>query len=226
MHLFQSSLKNFLSISHSLFLDVLSPAQCAYCYTFLPQRLPLCTTCDSMIKPLISTKIEITKNYSLQVHAVSSYENPLRKLLLGKNSGNIVASRQLADIALQKITISALQADYFIPLPLHWTRYAWRGFNQSEVMAQFIARASHKKVINLLSRTRRTPFQASLNSEERTLNIKNAFYLNPVSQNFADKHLVLVDDLMTTGATLHAAAKLLIQLKPASVSALVICRVI
>ena len=115
----------------------------------------------------------------------------------------------------------------FVPIPLHWTRFAWRGYNQADEIAQVLAQKRGKPVVHLLQRIQRTRYQAELESPQRKENVKKAFTLRVADKNlYQDKHIILVDDLMTTGATLQAAAKELFKLKPASITAVVVCRVI
>lgn len=117
-------------------------------------------------------------------------------------------------------------ADLLVPVPLHWMRYAYRGYNQAYEMAQVLQKYMNIPVIELVGINRRTQFQFKLTASEREQNVKNAFYLKTEhAQNFQSKHIVIVDDLMTSGATLQAVAKVLLPLKPASLTAVVGCRV-
>jgi ComF family protein len=178
-----------------------------------------------LIRPIVSASLQITSRYSISVHAASSYEDPLRSLILAKNYGDRVASAQLAHIIWEHTHIRTMPCDIIIPIPLHWRRYAARGFNQATIMAETLARYNRAQVLELLSRQRNTLFQAGLSGKEREKNVKNVFVINK-QYNLAGKHLVLIDDLMTTGSTLREAAQLLLPLKPASIKALVACRVI
>lgn len=119
---------------------------------------------------------------------------------------------------IQKIIISNPNAEAFlhdailVPVPLHNSRKAKRGFNQSEIISKAARRAfpsSGIKLCNLLTRTRRTQTQTKLSKEERSQNIKGAFSINP---NLAGKiakssHIIIVDDVMTSGATMSECAK-------------------
>ncbi len=102
-----------------------------------------------------------------------------------------------------------------------------RGFNQAEVMAQPLAAQWGAQVSPVLLRTRNTAYQASCTAEERMPNVHNAFsWALDVPTILEGKHLVLVDDLMTTGATLVSAARLLATMRPASLHAIVAARVV
>lgn len=89
---------------------------------------------------------------------------------------------------------------------------------------------AHKRnsvVADILKRTKYGKFQSSLTIEKRLENVTDAFRLKIDNKvDYTDKHIVIVDDLMTTGSTIVQAAKALIPLKPASVTAIVVARAI
>lgn len=119
--------------------------------------------------------------------------------------------------------------EQIVPVPLHWSRRAKRGFNQAEELARAIARLSGWKVVQALKRIRRTQEQALLEYREHRLeNLRGAFeWRRGAEKTLAGKHVWLMDDVTTTGATIHAAASALRTLpkgqKPASINAAVIC---
>jgi ComF family protein len=181
----------------------------------------------AQIVPIVSGIVHITEKHTLKVVAISDYKDPLRSLILSKNSSNIVASTQLGTLVWEMTVISQLPVDYFIPVPLHWSRFAKRGFNQAHEIANVLAHKADKPVVNLLKRVRATQFQATLSVDDRATNLTDALVLKPCDQAaYQGKHLVLVDDLMTTGSTLKNAARQLLKLKPASLTAVVACRVV
>ncbi len=123
--------------------------------------------------------------------------------------------------------LSTLDYDIITSIPLHWTRYASRGFNQAQEMAQVIAHKRKVPVVHLLKRVKKTAFQFELAASSRGTNVKNAFELCIVdTQRYKNKHILLVDDLMTTGATIREAAKELLKLQPRKITVVVACRVI
>src|SRR3989338_4567755 len=98
--------------------------------------------------------------------------------------------------------------DFIIPVPLHPRKYAERGFNQSEMIAQVVGKILNKAVLNdAIYRIRYTKNQARLNKSEREDNIKNAFELNK-KYYFSNKVVLLIDDVYTTGATIHECSQL------------------
>ena len=151
------------------------PSFCRSCNILIPQDYIFCSNCDGKIKPIVSSFLQITPQKSLKVFAISDYKDPLRSLVLKKSFSEILASKQLAQIILQKTIIKKLDIDFIVPIPLHWSRYAWRGYNQSHVMAKVLGKELQKPVLNILRRTKRTVFQSTLNVEKRKENVKGVF---------------------------------------------------
>jgi ComF family protein len=97
--------------------------------------------------------------------------------------------------------------DLFVPVPLHPVKLRERQFNQSELIALHLAKRFNKRLENKwVKRIRYTPQQTGLSREQRLRNIKGAFLVRQ-DADFKDKTVMLVDDVMTTGATLHECAK-------------------
>lgn len=217
-----SFLKKIISSIRSLLL----PAFCAYCRNFLEEDQVLCDRCLARLRPIVSMPVRITKKKELHVFAISDYEYPLRSLVQAKQYGNRCASRQLGRLVWDHTPLRHMKFDIIVPIPLHWTRYAWRGFNQAEEMARVIAAASGKPMVHLLKRSKRTQLQAGLSRDERSGNVQNVFSLTETSFQYQGASVLFIDDVMTTGSTLIAACKAVSLLKIRSLSAAVACRVI
>lgn len=100
-----------------------------------------------------------------------------------------------------------------VPVPLHRWRLWWRGFNQSALLAQALARAQGCAVdVDLIRRTRRTPPLRGMNRARRADTVRGAFAFNPRRDVAAlrGRTVILVDDVHTTGATAGACAQLLL----------------
>ncbi|SMF33655.1 comF family protein [Tistlia consotensis] len=120
------------------------------------------------------------------------------------------------------------EADLVVPVPLHRRRLFLRRYNQAGLLAQRLARLGGKPYAPLLLvRRRATPSQGRLSRRRRRLNVAGAFAV-PAEQRLAlkGKRVLLVDDVLTTGATLSACARTLKRAGAASVDALVLARVV
>jgi ComF family protein len=112
-------------------------------------------------------------------------------------------------------------ADYLIPVPLHRRKKRERGYNQSEFICQGISNVTGIPVqASLIRRIKDTPSQTQLNLEQRKENVSEAFQVDPkFLPVIQDKIFILVDDVMTTGATIQACAGVLLQCKAKKVFA-------
>lgn len=119
-------------------------------------------------------------------------------------------------------------ADTLIPVPLHWKRSWSRRYNQSGALARIISRASHVPVEqDALQRIRSTEQQIGLSKSERARNVQGAFKVAPEKKSLVQgRKIVLIDDVLTSGATADACARALLRAKAASVDVLVFARVV
>ena len=203
------------------------PSLCASCKTFLSTTDIFCDECKHKVCAIVSKEVDITPSFSMKVFALSDYKDPLKKLILAKGWSDTVASYQMGQLLSEMPALQQLDCDVVVPIPLHWTRYAWRGFNQAHEIARVLHKRKNVPLKHLLKRVKKTAFQSTLASSLRRENLKDAFLLNEKNaQNYTGKHILLVDDLMTTGSTLRSAAKVLLQLKPRKITVAVVCRVV
>lgn len=147
------------------------------------------------------------------------YEDLLRELVLGfKFHGRLGQGRLLAGLAAETYGRAAARTgegaldpagpDLLVPVPLHPRRLAWRGFNQSLELSRLLAaRLSRPVQPAALVRIRDTTPQSRLPGAERRANIAGAFAADPAC--VAGRSVLLVDDVMTTGATVDVAARAL-----------------
>lgn len=119
-------------------------------------------------------------------------------------------------------------ADLICAVPLHWRRMAQRGYNQSAIMAQRIAeKYSRPYRPQLIKRLRYTPPQASLSRNERQKNVQGLFRIDPrFSEQINGARVVLVDDVITTGATIEACCKALKKAGVAHITVLAFARTV
>lgn len=98
----------------------------------------------------------------------------------------------------------------FVPIPMHPTKLRQRGYNQSLLLARSLAKRCGVNISDCLQRVKKTPTQTKLSREERIQNVKDAFSLyNKCIHEFQGKEIVLIDDVMTSGATFNAACNVL-----------------
>ncbi len=114
--------------------------------------------------------------------------------------------------------------DAVVPVPLHWRRRWQRGFNQSALLARAIAKRYGIPLRAALGRTRATPTQAGLTNARRRSNVSGAFRVVGKAQ-VANRRILLVDDVMTTGATANACAAALKRAGARYVALLTLARV-
>jgi ComF family protein len=215
--------------AHQLYLlleYIFLPPRCWFCSEDCVSGQKLCAICYKKITPLVSYALPITKQYSVQVIALSAYVNPVRHLILAKHGMQRRASKILGGLLAERLAQYQQRYDVVVPVPLHWTRYARRGYNQATVMGSVIARAHNIECKELLVRKKMTAYQAGLAPFKRVTNMKEAFVVHAqYAELYRDKHILLIDDVMTTGVTLIEAVKQLRTLKPASITIAVAARV-
>jgi ComF family protein len=154
--------------------------------------------------------------------AVFSYAFPLDKLIQAMKYGEQLAlASAFAKKLVLRIDKDALP-DHVLPMPLHPAKLRERGFNQSLLLAAAVARELHLKLLpGSCQRVRDTPPQSALPWKERDKNVRNAFRCDA---DLTGKHIALVDDVLTTGASLNALAKAVHQRGAEKISAWVVAR--
>lgn len=162
----------------------------------------------------------------MEVHAVGAYQDPLKQLILAKTYQDKLACYYMAELIFNHMQSIDMSADYLVPIPLHWTRYAKRGYNQSHQIAKYLSRWSNIPIVHALKRVKRTTFQAQQQDKAgREQNLQAAFTSVCSADNqLRYKRLLLIDDVMTTGATLNQAGRTLLAFKPLSLKAVVLAR--
>jgi ComF family protein len=120
------------------------------------------------------------------------------------------------------------EADALVPVPLHWRRHWARRFNQSALLSEIVAETSGVPVAyRALKRVKATPQQVGLSQSARAQNVQGAFRVPPDGKaDVAGRRLILVDDVLTSGATMDACARALLRAGAAQVDALVFARVV
>jgi competence protein ComFC len=125
--------------------------------------------------------------------------------------------------AMQDVRIQADPVDGLVPVPLHPTRLRERGFNQADALAEVLSKRTRLPVLRCIQRRRYTSTQTQFDRVERMQNLRNAFVLRK-SSDVRGKNLVLLDDVLTTGSTLHECALVLRAAGAESVRAITVAR--
>ena len=188
-------------------------ALCPPCLAGLPTIFPACLVCAL---PLLHRSRECPKVCGAcqrqprpwsAATATLRYDFPSDRLVRAlKFRGDLAAGAALAQAMLAGPRPSGLVTPpWIVPVPLHRWRERRRGFNQAMELARPLARATGWRLVDGLRRIRRTPAQTRLHAGQRRRNLRGAFrWRGPA---LAKQPLLLVDDVLTTGATLEACAR-------------------
>lgn len=202
--------------------DFIFPRKCLTCKVNLSTyEKVICTNCLSTFKKVPNEIIhqEYMKKFKDNMliddfHSAFIFEKdkPIQNLLHSyKYENKIYVGKFLGELIFNELNIKLFEwdADYIIPVPLHTFKKLQRGYNQS----YYIAKAISKKLNiplkpNLLKRKRFTQTQTKMNFIERKENVRNAFQVKH-DNKIIDKKIILIDDVITTGATVSECAKTL-----------------
>jgi ComF family protein len=157
--------------------------------------------------------------------AVLRYDKNSRRLVLALKHGDRTHLAVAFGRWMHRVGGEALSAaDFLVPVPLHWTRLFQRRYNQAALLAQAIHSAGGPPAaVSCLIRRRRTPPQGRLSAAARSRNVRAAFAMR-AGRSVTGKRVVIIDDVMTTGATLDECARVLRRAGAASVGALTLAR--
>lgn len=184
----------------------------------LYQEKPVCGTCLGQ-KPAID-----------HVFALSHYQESARELILNlKHRDQLHIAQFLARLSYQRYADWIQKADMLMPVPLHWQRRLRRKTNQSAEIARHLGKLSGcAHYPHYVRRKYRTPRMKGMTREQRDQTVRSVFEIpHQYQQYLQGQHILLIDDVMTSGATLNRLAqKFKQQTQVASVSALVMAKVI
>lgn len=162
------------------------------------------------------------------MRAALRYDTASRRLVLGfKHADRLQDAPVFASWLLRAGADLLPRATLVAPVPLHWSRLAWRRYNQAAVLARLVAlRGAIPYAADLLVRGRRTPSQGALTRDGRRRNVAGVFTVRRCWRpRVTGQRVLLIDDVATTGATLAACARVLLDAGATAVDALTIARV-
>jgi len=208
---------------------------CSVCYrAFEPIPLPLCDVCGAplgnrVIEKRYCPQCPTRPVYFDQARAPLLYHGPVVQGILAlKFRYQIELAEFFARILVYYLNMELKTGvfDAIIPVPLHFRRYVHRGYNQAGQIGKELSRYTGVPLWeNLVRRTRHTSPQTRLEHSRRFQNVEGAFelvYPEPIK----GKHILLLDDVYTTGSTLNACAKALREGGIGKITALAVCRAI
>jgi ComF family protein len=237
-----------LRTAFGLLVDVALPRLCATCREPVegPGLCPACWSKLSFIAPpycarlgtpfpfdggpgLLSLEAIADPPAYNRARAAVRYDDIARKLVHALKYGDRLdlaplMGRWMANAGRELIA----DADALVPVPLHWRRQWARRCNQSALLAEVVAEASGRAVAHgALRRVKATPQQVGLGKSERAQNVQGAFRVPAQGKaEVAGRKLVLIDDVLTSGATVDACARALLRAGAASVDVLAFARVV
>ncbi len=232
-----------------LVLDALLPPQCLACAAPVDRTDRLCAPCwtgVNWIDEPLCVACGLPFDYDVgsgalcgacmarrpayaRARAVMRYDEHSRSLLLAfKHADRTQAAPAFGAWMARAGEPLLAQADVVAPVPLHRLRLLSRRYNQAALLARATARAGGVAVApDLLKRTRRTPSQAGLSLAGRRENVRGAFALRRGREGLVEgRRVVLIDDVMTTGATVEACARMLSRAGALGVDVLTLARVV
>jgi ComF family protein len=227
------------------------PPTCAGCRVAILEPHGLCATCWSSLKWIerpfcerLGTPFDLDIGGTLlsplaiaspplfeRARAVTSYDEMARALVYRLKYSDHMELGHALGVMMARAGAELLNdADVLIPIPLHWSRLWRRRYNQSMVLAKAVAQTYRQRPLliqnQLLKRVKRTVHQTGLTREQRKANLKGAFHVPPKAGTMVkNKNIVLIDDVLTTGATVNAATKSLLKAGAARVDVLTFARV-
>ena len=237
------------SAAAALVLDTLLPPRCLSCGSTVERSGQLCATCWAGINWIdgpVCAACGLPCDYDMgaealcggcvarppaydRARAVMRYDDGSRPLVLGfKHADRIQAAPAFGAWMARAGAALLRDADLVAPVPLHRLRLLKRRYNQAALLAHATAKAAGRALVpDLLKRTRATPSQAGRSPAGRLANVRGAFALSSGSRDRVHGcHMVLIDDVLTTGATVEACARALKRAGARRVDVLTLARVV
>jgi ComF family protein len=231
-------------------VDLLLPPQCPACRSLVAETGTLCPDCwkgMDFLAPPFCQRCGLPFSFDAggeslicapcldapppwrQARSVLRYDDASKGLVLAmKHADRTDLAPALARWMARAGADLLEGCDLIVPVPLHWMRLFTRRFNQSALLAHGLGRLSGKPVApDLMSRTRRTQSQGHLHRSERMGNVKGAFAVRPGQlSRIQGKSLLLIDDVLTSGATAAECARVLLKAGAEHVDVLSVARAV
>ena len=190
-----------------LALNFVYPSSCLICSTSLPDAPGICDACAEEFEDWTQEDFECEFDQTVILYRFNDCVRAMIHAL--KYRGKTLPGQILGEALGQRIANAVNPDSVIVPVPLHPTKKRERGYNQSEVIARAAGRVSGVRVIpNALHRVRATSTQTRLGVFERQYNVMGAFRVRKPA-TIAGRDIFLIDDVITTGATLNACVLVL-----------------
>ncbi len=206
----------------SAFDNAVMPLCCVFCGSRTREpELYLCAGCDVDLPRVESPLPPMSSPLEYEVAPIA-YEFPIDAAIKAlKFKRRLFYGPALAELLCRECEHLPEDIDAVLPVPLHWRRRWFRGFNQADEIAAPVARHLGVPLIRCVRRIRSTPFQSGLSARERAKNLRKAFVAR---EDVCHRHVLVVDDVITTGTTVRKVARVLKQAGVEKVSALAVAR--
>jgi ComF family protein len=211
-------------------LDLAFPATCVGCHR---EGTPLCGTCGRVFVSRAGLPAGVPVGMPsdvplplVQLEWCAAYGGVVRAALHAlKYAGERRLAAPLGTAAASRWREAGVGGDLLVHVPVHATRRAVRGYDQAELLSRVAAEALGLPAASALRRARETAPQFELGRDRRAANVRDAFVADPGwVPTVRDRWVVLVDDVVTSGATLVACAEALLDAGAVAVSALTVAR--
>lgn len=217
-------------------MGIFFPTHCLFCDQIIDKEALFCSICWPKLQFITDPKcricaypfeVELKGNSAKlpcasclkkkptfdKVITIFRYNKIIKKIIADlKYRDQAFIAKKFAKLLLEKAKPELEDIDFITVVPLHINKLKKRKFNQTILLAKNLVKSNKKiKIYNdILFRAKDTPTQVDLTQKQRKENIKRAFILNKKYKEFVvDKKILLIDDVMTTGATIEACAKVL-----------------
>jgi ComF family protein len=246
---FSTAIAHGAALAQATLLTIAYPPTCIACGAATGAPHTLCGSCWAGLRfierpfcerlgtpfafdlgvPLVSPAAMADPPVFARARAVARYDDAARLLVQRlKYSDRLDLAPALGQMMARAGAELAAECDVIVPVPLYRWRLWWRRFNQAMALARIVARA-HERPCDpaLLARVKRTRPQVGLTRTQRGENLQGAFRVPPDQRHrLKGKRVLLVDDVLTTGATANAASRALLRGGAVSVDVLAFARVV
>ena len=202
--------------------NAVMPLRCVFCGTRTQdQERYFCAGCDGDLPRIKSPPPSVSSPLEFDV-APLAYEFPVDAAIKAlKFQRRLFYAPALAELLCRECDRLPDDIDAVLPVPLHWRRRWFRGFNQADEIGAPVAKRLGIPSIRSVRRIRSTPFQSGLSASQRSKNMRAAF---SVREPLRFQHVLIVDDVITTGTTMRQIARVLKKAGAKKVSALAVAR--